>query len=52
MGSDYNHEQDRKTAIYKELVSGGSAQLRPGVKRLIDEVHDCGVKRIYTRVRT
>ncbi|CAM9378794.1 unnamed protein product [Discosporangium mesarthrocarpum] len=29
--------QDRKTEIYKDFVRGGTAALRPGVQRLIDE---------------
>lgn len=30
--------QDRKTEIYKDFVSDGTATLRPGIQRLIDEV--------------
>ncbi|CAM9902292.1 unnamed protein product [Laminaria digitata] len=29
--------QDRKTNIYKEFVADGTAMLRPGIQRLIDE---------------
>lgn len=29
--------QDRKTAIYKEFVANGTAVLRPGIQRLVDE---------------
>eukprot|EP00904_Undaria_pinnatifida_P009252 jgi/Undpi1/5457/HiC_scaffold_2.g00736.m1 len=29
--------QDRKTNIYKEFVANGTAMLRPGIQRLIDE---------------
>lgn len=29
--------QDRKTIIYKDFVSDGTAMLRPGIQRLIDE---------------
>lgn len=31
------HIQDRKTNIYKEFVADGTAMLRPGIQRLIDE---------------
>lgn len=31
--------QDRKTAIYKDFVADGTAVLRPGIQRLIDETH-------------
>ncbi|CAM9944253.1 unnamed protein product [Ectocarpus sp. 8 AP-2014] len=31
--------QDRKTNIYKEFVANGTAVLRPGVQRLIDETN-------------
>jgi beta-phosphoglucomutase-like phosphatase (HAD superfamily) len=32
-----NTLQDRKTDIYKEMIRGGTAQVRPGVLRLIEE---------------
>mmetsp|Transcript_2227 Transcript_2227/g.3300 ORF Transcript_2227/g.3300 Transcript_2227/m.3300 type:complete len:303 (-) Transcript_2227:208-1116(-) len=32
-----NTLQDRKTNIYKEYISGGTAELRPGILRLIEE---------------
>ena len=32
-----NTLQDRKTEIYKDMIKGGTAQVRPGVLRLIKE---------------
>eukprot|EP00624_Nannochloropsis_granulata_P000719 evm.model.NODE_12861_length_6286_cov_12.196309.2 len=32
-----NTLQDRKTDIYKDMIRGGTAQVRPGVLRLIEE---------------
>ncbi|MBD3307400.1 HAD-IA family hydrolase [candidate division KSB3 bacterium] len=34
----------RKTEIFMELIETGQIGLRPGVKRLIQEVHDAGLK--------
>jgi len=33
-----NTVQDTKTQMYKDFVAGGVAELRPGVRRLIEEV--------------
>ncbi len=37
-----NTLQDRKTDIYKDMIRGGTAQVRPGVLRLIDEARTLG----------
>lgn len=38
-------DQDRKTNIYKEFVADGTAVLRPGIQRLIDEAQAISVSR-------
>jgi HAD superfamily hydrolase (TIGR01509 family) len=35
---------ERKTAIFAELISGGSLPLRPGITRIVDEAHAAGMR--------
>jgi HAD superfamily hydrolase (TIGR01509 family) len=38
------HLHAEKTALYKALIAGGDAKIRPGVLRLIDDAYDAGYK--------
>lgn len=41
------HLKDRKTEIYKNFVSDGTAVLRPGIQRLIDEARAIPVRLVF-----